>query len=58
MKDWTKVVRRIQKEKKMSQLAISEATGIDQPTISRLLNGAYKRPTWETGDKLLTLLEK
>ena len=57
MKDWKKVIRRLQKEKGLSQLAISEKTGIEQATISRLLNGHTLAPTWEVGDKLLTLLK-
>ena len=55
--NWSKVIKDIQKKKKMTQKDIEAKTGIPQAYISSLLNGRYNNPSWETGNKLLELLK-
>lgn len=41
---------------KLSQSELAAASGVDQPTISRLETGKYKRPQFETVFKLAKAL--
>lgn len=55
--NWSSVIKKLQ-AKGFTQKQIEDATGIDQPAVSRMLAGQYEDVLWHRGNALLELLAK
>ena len=56
--DWKNVIAEIQRHGQLTQTQIAAEVGCGQATISDLVNGSTKQPSYSLGADMLALLER